>query len=97
MNLQILSQTNATAIPTPIIFCLAEFLTKCWDTATINMSIMKFWPLIGLTHTYFSLDEVEFDDVVSGYWYEYDDDLRYLGGSMIATAAGCRYIFESIE
>ena len=41
---------------------------------------------LGLTHTYFSLDEVEFDDVVSGYWYEYDDDLRFLGGSMIATA-----------
>jgi D-alanyl-D-alanine carboxypeptidase len=41
---------------------------------------------LGLTNTYFSLDEVEFDDVVSGYWYEYDDDLRYLGGSMISTA-----------
>lgn len=41
---------------------------------------------LGLTHTFFSLDEVEFDDVVSGYWYGYDDDLRYLEGSMIATA-----------
>ena len=41
---------------------------------------------LGLTNTYFSLDEVEFEDVVSGYWYEYDDDLRHLGGSMIATA-----------
>lgn len=41
---------------------------------------------LGLTNTYFTLDEVEFEDVVSGYWYEYDDDLRYLGGSMIATA-----------
>ena len=41
---------------------------------------------LGLTHTYFTLDEVEFEDVVSGYWYEYDDDLRYLHGSMIATA-----------
>lgn len=41
---------------------------------------------LGLTNTYFSLDEVEYDDVVSGYWYEYDDDLRFLGGSMIATA-----------
>ncbi len=41
---------------------------------------------LGLTDTYFSLDEVEFDEVVSGYWYGYDDDLRYLGGSMIATA-----------
>lgn len=39
-----------------------------------------------LTHTYFSLDEVELEDVVSGYWYGYDDDLRYLGGSMLATA-----------
>jgi CubicO group peptidase (beta-lactamase class C family) len=39
-----------------------------------------------LTHTFFTLDEVEFDDVVSGYWYEYDDDLRFLEGSMIATA-----------
>jgi CubicO group peptidase (beta-lactamase class C family) len=41
---------------------------------------------LGLTNTFFTLDEVAFDDVVSGYWYEYDDDLRYLGGSMIATA-----------
>jgi len=41
---------------------------------------------LGLTNTYFSLDEVAFEDVVSGYWYGYDDDLRYLGGSMIATA-----------
>jgi hypothetical protein len=37
-------------------------------------------------HTYFTLDEVEYDDVVSGYWYQYDDDLRDLGGSMVATA-----------
>jgi len=41
---------------------------------------------LGLTNTYFSIDEVEYDDVVSGYWYEYDDDLRFLGGSMVATA-----------
>lgn len=41
---------------------------------------------LGLTETYFSLDEVAYEDVVSGYWYGYDDDLRYLGGSMIATA-----------
>ena len=41
---------------------------------------------LGLTNTYFTLDEVEFKDVVSGYWYQYDDDLRHLGGSMIATA-----------
>lgn len=42
---------------------------------------------IGLTNTFFSIDEVDFDDVVSGYWYEYDNDLRSLGGSMVATAA----------
>lgn len=41
---------------------------------------------LGLTNTLFTLDEVEYDNVVSGYWYEYDDDLRFLGGSMIATA-----------
>jgi D-alanyl-D-alanine carboxypeptidase len=41
---------------------------------------------LGLTHTYFTLDEVDYEDVVSGYWYGYDDDLRHLGGSMIATA-----------
>jgi CubicO group peptidase (beta-lactamase class C family) len=41
---------------------------------------------LGITNTYFSLDEVAYEDVVSGYWYEYDDDLRFLGGSMIATA-----------
>ncbi len=46
---------------------------------------------LGLTNTYSLLSQVEYDDVVSGYWYEYDDDLRELdhvipGGSMIATA-----------
>lgn len=41
---------------------------------------------LGLTNTYFSLDEAPYDDVVSGYWYGYDDDLRFLGGSMIASA-----------
>ncbi|MFL7870515.1 MAG: serine hydrolase domain-containing protein, partial [Anaerolineales bacterium] len=41
---------------------------------------------LGLTHTYFTLDEVEYDNVVSGYWYGYDDDLRFLGGSMLAPA-----------
>lgn len=41
---------------------------------------------LGLKNTYFTLDEVEYDDVVSGYWSGYDDDLRFLGGSMIATA-----------
>lgn len=46
---------------------------------------------LGLTNTYSLLSQVEYDDVVSGYWYGYDDDLRALdhvvpGGSMIATA-----------
>ena len=46
---------------------------------------------LGLTNTYSLLSQVEYDDVASGYWYEYDDDLRQLdyiipGGSMIATA-----------
>lgn len=41
---------------------------------------------LGITNTFFTLDEVDFEDVVSGYWYEYEDDLRFLGGSMIATA-----------
>jgi CubicO group peptidase (beta-lactamase class C family) len=41
---------------------------------------------LGITNTYFTIDEVAYEDVVSGYWYEYNDDLRYLGGSMVATA-----------
>jgi CubicO group peptidase (beta-lactamase class C family) len=41
---------------------------------------------LGLSNTFFSLEEVDFDDVVSGYWYRYNDDLRQLGGSMLATA-----------
>ncbi len=46
---------------------------------------------LGLTNTYSLLSQVAYDDVISGYWYEYDDDLRQLdhiipGGSMIATA-----------
>ena len=46
---------------------------------------------LGLTDTYGVLGEADYDDVVSGYWYRYDDDLRGLdyltpGGSMVATA-----------
>jgi len=46
---------------------------------------------LGLVNTYSLLSEVEDDEVVSGYWYGYDDDLRQLdhvipGGSMIASA-----------
>ena len=46
---------------------------------------------LGLTNTYSVLGQVVYDDVVSGYWYRYDDDLRQLdyvipGGSMVATA-----------
>ncbi|MBP6472647.1 MAG: beta-lactamase family protein [Chloroflexi bacterium] len=46
---------------------------------------------LGLTNTYSLLSQVDYNEVVSGYWYEYDDDLRQLdhiipGGSMIATA-----------
>jgi len=46
---------------------------------------------IGLTNTYSLLSQVNNDDVVSGYWYQYDDDLKGLdfvipGGSMVATA-----------
>ena len=46
---------------------------------------------LGLTNTYLSLSQAENEEVVSGYWYQYDDDLRHLdftvpGGSMVATA-----------
>ncbi len=47
---------------------------------------------LGLTDTYFALDEVSLDDLASGYWYGYEDDLkgvrggRNTAGSMIATA-----------
>lgn len=46
---------------------------------------------LGLASTYGSLGQVQYEDVVSGYWYEYGDDLRQLdhviaGGSMVATA-----------
>lgn len=39
-----------------------------------------------LTNTYTTLDQAEYDDVVSGYWYEYDDDLRFLDNWMVASA-----------
>jgi len=46
---------------------------------------------LGITNTYSLLSQAEYEDVVSGYWYQYDDDLRQLdfiipGGSMVATA-----------
>ncbi|MFZ0544393.1 MAG: serine hydrolase domain-containing protein [Candidatus Promineifilaceae bacterium] len=46
---------------------------------------------LGLTNTYSLLSQVEDKDVVSGYWYQYNDDLMNLdfvipGGSMVATA-----------
>ena len=55
---------------------------------------------LGLTNTYSLLARWNIEDVVSGYWYQYDDDLR----SLIfhrridgRNCRGCRYIFESIE
>ena len=46
---------------------------------------------LGLTNTYSLLSQVESEEVVSGYWYQYSDDLKELdfivpGGSMVATA-----------
>ena len=46
---------------------------------------------LGLTNTYSLLSQADYENVVSGYWYQYDDDLRSLdyvipGGSMVATA-----------
>ena len=46
---------------------------------------------LGLKNTYNLLSQVESEDVVSGYWYQYDNDLMDLdfvipGGSMVATA-----------
>ena len=46
---------------------------------------------LGLTNTYSLFSQAEYDDVVSGYWYGYEDDLRQLdfvipGGSMVASA-----------
>ena len=46
---------------------------------------------LGLTDTYSLPTQVDHEDVVSGYWYQYDDDLKDLnfeipGGSMVATA-----------
>ncbi len=46
---------------------------------------------LGLTHTYGLLSQVDIEDVVSGYHYRYDADLKEIdyiipGGSMIATA-----------
>jgi D-alanyl-D-alanine carboxypeptidase len=46
---------------------------------------------LGLKNTYLSLSQAKYNDVVSGYWYQYDDDLKHLdflipGGSMVATA-----------
>ncbi len=67
-------------------FLLGRILDKVLGYSHHQYIYQEVLAPIGLTHTYFSLDEVEFDDVVSGYWYEYDDDLRQLGGSMLATA-----------
>ncbi len=46
---------------------------------------------LGLTNTYSLLSEVDYNKVVSGYWYGYQDDLKRIdhvipGGSMIASA-----------
>ena len=67
-------------------FLLGRILDKVLGYSHHQYIYQEVLAPIGLTHTYFSLDEVEFEDVVSGYWYEYDDDLRQLGGSMLATA-----------
>ena len=46
---------------------------------------------LDLTHTYGLLSQAKYDDVISGYWVDYNDDLRQLdfvipGGSMVASA-----------
>ena len=46
---------------------------------------------LGLTNTYLSPSQAKYEDMASGYWYQYDKDLRHLdflipGGSMVATA-----------
>lgn len=46
---------------------------------------------LGLTNTYSLLSQAEREDVASGYWSKYDDDLKDLdfvipGGSMVASA-----------
>ncbi|MEA4908843.1 MAG: serine hydrolase domain-containing protein [Anaerolineaceae bacterium] len=41
---------------------------------------------LGLKHTYSFLSQADYEDVVSGYWYQYDDDLKDLDNSMVATA-----------
>ncbi len=46
---------------------------------------------LGLTNTYSLPNQVDHQDMASGYWYQYDDDLKDLdftipGGSMVATA-----------
>lgn len=58
---------------------------------------------LGLTDTYFSLDEAPYEDVVSGYWYGYDDDFKELGGgrsatgSMVATAADVAVFLRALN
>ncbi len=51
----------------------------------------EFLTPLGLTHTYSLLSQADFEDVVSGYHYKIDTDLKQLdyvtpGGSMVATA-----------
>ena len=46
---------------------------------------------LGLENTFASIRQADYENVASGYWYEYDDDLRQLehlmpGGSMVSTA-----------
>jgi CubicO group peptidase (beta-lactamase class C family) len=67
-------------------FLLGRILDKVLGYSHHQYVYNEILAPLGLTHTYFTLDEVEFDNVVSGYWYDYDDDLRFLGGSMVATA-----------
>lgn len=41
---------------------------------------------LGLKNTYSMLSQANYDDVVSGYWYGYDDNLKDLDNSMVASA-----------
>ena len=67
-------------------FLLGRILDKVLGYSHHQYVYNEILAPLGLTNTFFSIDEVKFDNVVSGYWYEYDDDLRFLGGSMVATA-----------
>ena len=74
-------------IPTPTIFYSVESWIKCLGIILFSYIQKEILDPLDLKHTYGSIQDINIDDVMSGYYVGYDADLKTNNlGSMLATA-----------